>query len=275
MLSDRRVRALVDFPDSREVFAGVDIAGGVSYFLWDSSWDGACDVTTVSGGVAGQTMSRLLDEHDILVRYNEAVSILHRVLATSGGQTFDSLARRVSPIQPFSIRTKFRGAESESGMTQPVLLYQKGGTGWIERAAIPRNAEWIDQWKVFLSRAASEHGGQADRSGTRRVFSRIQVAGPGTACTETYLVASRFETEAEAVNFSGYLRTKFVRFLVSLRTNTQHLYSERFAFVPDLPMDRTWTDTDLYSRYGLTSDEVDYIERSMKSMEVDGSATDE
>ena len=72
-------------------------------------------------------------------------------------------------------------------------------------------------------------------------------AGPGTACTETYLVASRFETEAEAANFAGYLRTKFVRFLVSLRTNTQDLYSERFAFVPDLPMDRTWTDADLYS----------------------------
>ena len=93
MLSDRRMRALVDFPDSREVFAGVDIAGGVSYFLWDSSWDGACDVTTVSGGVAGQTMSRLLDEHDILVRYNEAVSILHRVLSTSDG----SLVRQSRP----------------------------------------------------------------------------------------------------------------------------------------------------------------------------------
>ena len=103
-------------PDSREVFAGVDIAGGVSYFLWDSSWDGACDVTTVSGGVAGQTMSRLLDEYDILVRYNEAVSILHRVLATSRRSPRSRVSRAGSaPIQPFSIRTNFRGAAERVG----------------------------------------------------------------------------------------------------------------------------------------------------------------
>jgi site-specific DNA-methyltransferase (adenine-specific) len=154
-------------------------------------------------------MCRYLDEYDILVRYNDAVSILHRVLATSpGGESFASLASRVAPIQPFSIRTNFRGAESNEGMVAPILLYQNGGTGWIERAAIPRNVEWVDQWKVFLSGAASEHGGQTDKSGTRRVFSRILIGGPGTACTETYLVASRFDAEAEAINFAGssYLR---------------------------------------------------------------------
>ena len=251
MLTDRRLRALVDFPDSRDVFAGVDIAGGISYFLWDSSWQGPCEVTTVVGGVASTPMNRNLDEYDILVRYNEAVSILHRVLAVPEGQTFQSLASHVAPIQPFSIRTNFRGAESDEGMVAPVLLYQNGGSGWIEREAIPRNVDWVDQWKVFLSGTASEHGGQTDRSGTRRVFSRILLGGPGTACTETYLVASRFQTEAEAVNFRTYLRTKFVRFLVSLRTNTQHLYSERFAFVPDLPMTRVWTDEHLYAEYGL------------------------
>jgi len=269
MLRDRRMRALVDYPDSREVFAGVDIAGGISYFLWDSSWNDTCEVTTASGGVAGPAMRRYLDEYDILVRYNEAVSILHRVLATPKGDTFESLATRVAPIQPFSIRTNFRGAESKKGMVAPVLIYQNGGTGWIERKAIPRNVEWVDQWKVFLSGTASEHGGQADSTGTRRVFSRILIGEPGTACTETYLVASRFQTEAEAINFAAYLRTKFVRFLVSLRTNTQHLYSERFAFVPDLSMDRTWTDDDLYAKYGLTPEEVSYIESSMKPMEGD------
>jgi site-specific DNA-methyltransferase (adenine-specific) len=269
MLSDRRIRILVDYPDSREVFGGVDIAGGISYFLWDSSWNDTCQVTTVSGGIAGPTMRRHLDEYDILVRYNDAVSILHRVLATPKGNTFESLANQVSPIQPFSIRTNFRGAESKKGMVAPVLIYQNGGTGWIERKAIPRNVEWVDQWKVFLSGTASEHGGQADSTGTRRVFSRILIGEPGTACTETYLVANRFPTEAEAINFAAYLRTKFVRFLVSLRTNTQHLYSERFAFVPDLPMDRTWADDDLYAKYSLTPEEISYIESSMKPMEAD------
>ena len=88
MLADRRVRALVDFPESREVFAGVDIAGGISYFLWDSAWNGKCEVITIRGGVPGPKIARYLDEYDILVRQNEAVSILHRLLATPEGETF-------------------------------------------------------------------------------------------------------------------------------------------------------------------------------------------
>jgi Eco57I restriction-modification methylase len=269
MLADRRLRSLVDYPDSREVFAGVDIAGGISYFLWDSSWNGKCAVTTVSGGVTRATLSRYLNDYDILVRYNEAVPIVEKVLGSSGGGAFDSLATQVSPIQPFSIRTNFRGAPTAEGMSSPVLLYQNGGTGFIERDAIPRNADWVDQWKVFLSATASEHGGQTDKSGTRRVFSRILIGSPGTACTETYLVVGRFSGEAKAKNLSAYLRTKLVRFLVSLRTNTQHLYSERFAFVPMLPMDRDWTDAMLYKKYGITKNEIAFIDSVIRPMDED------
>jgi hypothetical protein len=266
MLADKRLRGLVDYPDSRDVFPGVDIAGGVSYFLWDSTWKGKCNVITMIGDVAGPSLSRYLNDYDILVRYNEAVSILERVLGSSKGELFESLASQVSPIQPFSIRTKFRGAPSSDGMANPVLIYQNGGTGFIERDQIPRNTDWVDQWKVFLSRTSSEHGGQADKSGTRRVFSLILIGKPGTACTETYLVAGRFNTEAEAKNFGAYLRTKFVRFLVSLRTNTQDIYSERFAFVPRLPMDREWTDEMLYKKYGITEDEIAFIEGRIRPM---------
>src|SRR3546814_139351 len=116
MLADKRLHALTDYPDSREVFAGVDIAGGISYFLWDSSWNDKCQITTISGGVAGPTLSRDLDAYDILVRYNQAVPILERVLGSSEGDAFESLASQVSPIQPFSIRTNFRGAPSADGM---------------------------------------------------------------------------------------------------------------------------------------------------------------
>jgi site-specific DNA-methyltransferase (adenine-specific) len=220
----------------------------------------------MSGGVARPSMNRYLDEYDVLVRYNEAIPILKRVLGSPDKSTFDSLSSQVSPIQPFSIRTKFRGAPKRGKMSKPVLLIQNGGTGYIERKDIPRNQEWVDQWKVFLSRTASEHGGQTDKSGTKRVFSRILIGEPGTACTETYLVAGRFGTEVEAKNFTGYLRTKFVRFLVSLRSNTQDLYSERFAFVPRLPMNREWTDAVLNKKYGLTKDEVAFIDSMIRPM---------
>lgn len=265
MLADRRMRALVDFPESREVFAGVDIAGGISYFLWDSAWNGKCEVTTISGGLSGPRMARYLDEYDILVRQNEAVSILHRVLATPNGKTFKSLASCVAPIQPFSIRTNFRGAPVSNDMNDPVVLYQSTGTAFIERSAIPRNVEWVDQWKVIVGGAVPA-GGRPDKEGRYYGLIGVRVLPPGTACTETYLVANRFQTESEAINFAGYLRTKFVRFLVALRTNTHHLYSERFAFVPDIAMNCLWTDRELYMTYGLSADEIAFIESMMRPM---------
>lgn len=109
----------------------------------------------------------------------------------------------------------------------------------------------------------------------RRVFSRIEIGEPGTACTETFLVAGRFDSQEEASNLAAYLRTKFVRFLVSLRTNTQDLYSERFAFVPDLPMGERWTDADLYMKYGVTEDEQTFIESMIRPMKPNDDPSDE
>lgn len=272
MLSDHRLKVLVDFPDSRDVFPGVDISGGVSYFLWSSAYDGPCKVASADVGGVQTAVKRYLDEYDILVRNNEAVTILHKVQDDSKKA---NLGSKVAPIQPFNIRTSFRGKESDSGMVSPVTLYQNGGTGFVERKDIPRNLEWVDEWKVLVSATSSEHGGQVDKSGTRRVLSRIIVAGPDTACTETYLVASRFASQNQAENFAKFLRTKLVRLLISLRTNTQHLYSDRFSFVPDLPMDRAWTDEDLYTRYDLSSAEIAYVESSMKAMTNDATATTE
>ncbi|MFL0411039.1 Eco57I restriction-modification methylase domain-containing protein [Microbacterium paludicola] len=263
MLIDRRLRALVDFPDSAEAFPGVEIKGGVSYFLWDREWNGDCLVSTVSGGVAGRAMSRNLAEYDVLVRRNEAVPILRKVLAGMTGEGVDNLAPRVSPIQPFSIRTSFRGAATSTGMTDPVVLYQNGGAGYIERVDVPRNHDWIDEWKVLLGGAYG-----AGESFPHQIVGAPIVAAPGSACTETYLVIKRFRTEVEARRFSNYLRTRFVRFLVSLRKYTQHIYNERFAFVPDLPMDRTWTDAELYAKYGITAEEQAFIESMIRPMDL-------
>jgi site-specific DNA-methyltransferase (adenine-specific) len=99
-----------------------------------------------------------------------------------------------------------------------------------------------------------------------QIYNHPIIAGPDTACTETYLVISRFKKEAEAKRFAEYLRTRFVRFLVSLRKNTQDIYSERFQFVPDLPMDRDWTDTELYKKYSITKDEIAFINSMIRPM---------
>lgn len=263
MLADRRMRVLVDFPDASEAFPGTQIKGGVSYFVWDISWIDGCEVTTIENGKpTSAPMKRFLGAYDVLVRRNEAVPILEKVLKQNGKDGLGNLGVKVSPIQPFSIRTNFRGAEKPTGMKKPVRLIGNGGDTFIERADVPRNDAWVDEWKVLLGRAYG-----AGDAFPHQIYNHPIIAEPGSACTETYLVISRFKKEAEAKRFSGYLRTRFVRFLVSLRKNTQDIYSERFQFVPDLPMDREWTDEMLYKKYGITKDQIAFINSMIRPMD--------
>jgi site-specific DNA-methyltransferase (adenine-specific) len=271
MLSDKRMRALVDFPDASEAFPGTQIKGGVSYFVWDSSWNDGCEVTTIEHGKpTSAPMKRFLGAYDVLVRRNEAVPILEKVLKQNAKDGLGNLGAKVSPIQPFSIRTNFRGEEKPTGMKKSVRLIGNGGETFIERAAVPRNVNWIDEWKVLLGAAYG-----AGDSYPHQIYNYPIIAGPGTACSETYLVIDRFKSEVEAKRFAAYLRTRLVRFLVSLRKYTQHLYNERFQFVPDLPMDREWTDEMLYKKYGITDDEIVFIEQMIRPMDLNGASSDE
>ena len=263
MLADKRMQALVDYPDAAEAFPGIQIKGGVSYFLWDKLWNDACEVTTICGGEqVSPPMKRFLGAYDVLVRRNEAVPILEKVLKVNATDKFGNLASKVSPIQPFSIRTNFRGAETPTGMESPVRVIGNGGETFIERSDVPRNDSWLDEWKVLLGRAYG-----AGDTFPHQIYNFPIIAGPGTACTETYLVISRFKTKVEATRFAGYLRTRFVRFLVSLRKNTQDIYSERFQFVPDLPMDQDWTDKLLFGKYSINASEVAFIESLIRGMD--------
>jgi site-specific DNA-methyltransferase (adenine-specific) len=265
MLGDHRIRQLVDFPDSREAFTGVDIAGGVNYFLWDSTYDGSCKITTVSGGQP-ETAIRELDVYPVFVRSNGAIAIVERVIRAEG---FKPLARLVSAVSPFGLPTSFRGSESSHQLKSPIVVRSTAGRQFTERDVITRNTDWIDHWKVLLSATSSEHAGQADRNGMRRIFSRIEILEPGTAATHSYLIVGPAASEAEAVNVAHYLRTKFVRFLVSLLLATQHVSKSTFAFVPNQDFSRTWTDDDLYARYHLSPNEIALIESTIRPMVVD------
>ena len=265
MLADKHIRKLVDFPDASQAFPGTQIKGGVSYFLWDHSWNDDCDVITVdSYGLPSEPMQRSLSDYDVLVRWNDAVPILEKVLKINSKDGFGNLASKVSSIQPFSIRTNFKGKEKKSGMKKPVLLIGNKSETYIERAEIPRNDSWVDEWKVLLGQAYGAGDGFP-----HQIYNYPIIAGPGTACTETYLVINRFDNEDEAMRFAGFLRTRFVRFLVSLRKNTQHIYNERFQFVPDLPMHVDWTDKELYKKYRMTKNEIEFIESMIRPMESD------
>ncbi len=252
MLTDKRMRRIVDYPKLYEGFPGVKIRGGISYFLWDRMHDGPCKVETIwDGEPTGPTVARHLDAYDILVRRNEAVPILEKV-RKKDEPTLDA---RVSSRKPFGLATNFKGKSSKTGMKRPVKLFENQRISWIERKNIPNNAEWIDEWKVLMTAVQG-----TSAAIETKFLSKPIIAEPGTACTETYLVAGHFDTEDEAANHATYLRTRFVRFLVSLRKPTQHATRDVYGFVPDLSVNQDWTDAKLYRRYGLTKEEIAFIQ---------------
>lgn len=263
MLTESRLRNLVDYPKLYDGFPGVKVRGGISYFLWDRDYDGPCAVQTMwDGAPLGPPVKRRLDSYDVLVRRNEAVPILEKVLAYRvSGQPEPKLSDRVSSRKPFGFPTNFHGKESSKGMTKPVKLYGSQRVSWIERSKIEQNAEWIDDWKVLLTAVQG-----TSAAVETRFLSNPIIAGPREACTETYLVAGRFESEKQASRYAAYLRTRLVRFLVSLRKATQHANRSVYGFVPDVPLNRTWTDEALYERYGLKKDEIAFIESTVAPM---------
>src|SRR6266487_5976314 len=101
MLSDKRMRSIVDYPKLYEGFPGVKIRGGISYFLWDRDYDGACEVQTIwDGKPTGPAVARYLDGYDILVRRNEAVPILEKNQSEKGAYA------RPASLQPKAVRTR-------------------------------------------------------------------------------------------------------------------------------------------------------------------------
>ena len=252
MLADKRMRNIVDFPKLYEGFPGVKIRGGISYFLWDREHHGPCAVQTIwDGQPTGPAVARHLDSYNILVRRNEAVPILKKVVAPLE----PSLDGQVSSGKPFGFRTFFHGKADSHDIADPVKLYGSRKVTWIDRADVTVNAAWVDEWKVLMTAVQG-----TSAAVETKFLSKPILAEPGSACTETYLVAGHFPDKAQAVNCVSYLRTRFVRFLVSLRKATQHATRDVYAFVPCVPLDQEWTDAKLYKRYGLTKNEIAFIE---------------
>lgn len=252
MLFDKRMRNIVDYPKLYEGFPGVKIRGGISYFLWNREHNGPCEVQTIwDGQPTGPAVARYLDAYDILVRRNEAVPILEKVRA-KGESTLDA---RVSSRKPFGLATNFKSKPSKTGLKEPVQLFQNQRIGWVDRKEITVNPQWIDEWKVLMTAVQG-----TSAAVETKFLSKPITAGPGKACTETYIVAGHFNNETTANNYATYLRTRFVRFLVSLRKATQHATRDVYTFVPDVPLNQKWTDAKLYKRYLLTKDEITFIE---------------
>lgn len=256
MLSDKRLKVLVDHPNAEDCFPGVEIKGGVCYFLWDSKHNGECEVISMLGGEEVSRATRKLDDYDTFIRFNESIDIIKKI-KTKNEATLD---KKVSAVDPFKFPTNFKNYKNKE-FKDSVKIYLNGGTGWVNRNLIQVNKDWINKYKVLISRAYG-----AGSSYPHQILGKPFIADKNSCCTFTYLVLDVFDTKEKANNFDKYIRTRFFRFLVSLKKNTQDTSKDKFSFVPDLDMSTEWTDEKLFKRYGIDGKEQEFITSIVKEM---------
>ncbi|MCQ9225809.1 Eco57I restriction-modification methylase domain-containing protein [Streptococcus suis] len=279
MLSDSTIRDLYDFPNPDEVFPNTNIRGGVCVVHWDSEWNNQKDLTrviTMDGGKVTAEVHRMLAEDgvDIFIRDYRILNILTKIEATH--QHKGKISEIASPRKPygfsgFFIRDKRFYADA-TDLTDPVVCYGKGAVGYVERAEVTTKKEWIDCWKVLTARANNIGTELNDDN-----FNTI-IAGPGTICTETYIVlgADLGLTEQQAHNLSNYMKTKFARLLHATAKSSQDAARTTYKFIPlqdfTSHSDIDWSqaiaeiDAQLYRKYGLSDDEIEFIESKVKEM---------
>lgn len=211
MLKDVRLKEIHDFPNAADCFPGVEIKGGVNYFLWQEDKKGKnCLVHTYENGKRVSKMARPLKEDgvEVFVRYNESIGILRKVQA-KGEESFSSI---VSSAKPFGLRTFVKGNPKPYAHAENVLLYQNGGTGYIKREVISVNRDWIDKHKIYIGRAYG-----AGEGFPHQILNTPIYGQPNSACTETYLVVGEFADKATCKNVMSYMATRFFRFMVLLK----------------------------------------------------------
>ena len=259
MLKDVRMKKLVDYFDSNECFPGVDISGGICYFLWERDYAGNCDVVSCRGETKSQTNRLLLEKNSkTFIRFNEAIGILHKI------KEFDepSIIENVSPRKPFGFSTVVK--QREKPFDDSVKIYSYPKNGYVSKADITQNINWLNKFKVLVSKAYGERG----------AFPYLVLAKPfigeiNTCCSETYLVIGPYSTKKEANNVISYIQTRFFRFLVLLIKNTQNAARGVYSLVPTQNFNELWTDEKLYKKYSLSKNEIVFIESMIRPMELD------
>jgi site-specific DNA-methyltransferase (adenine-specific) len=263
MLQDDSLCEIHDYPDATDVFPGVQIKGGICYFKWERNQRGDCKIFNYLNGTTTVSERPLLEPGaETFIRYNEAIPILEKVRRW-GEPSFKSL---VSSRKPFGFATNYTGKPQP--FEEAVKLYQNGGIGYVHRSEITVGTEMIDKWKVFISRAYG-----AGEDFPHQILNKPFLGKPKTACTETYLCIGAFDKRSAAENVMTYIATRFFRFLVMLAKPTQDATQKVYQFVPMQDFSKPWTDEELYQKYGLTAEEIAFIESMVRPMD-NGSVED-
>ena len=257
MLNDRRIKEIHDFPDASEVFLGVEIKGGVNYFLWDREYKGDCRVVSYENGEVISEMTRPLKEEgaDSFIRDNQAISIYHKV------RDFNekSFSEFVSVQTPFGLLSSFKSYKKDP-FKGAVKIFGNQFVGYISEEQISKNKQWVSEHKILIPKVFGT--GEISTDNIKPIY-----AAPNSCCTQTYLVIGPFANEKRCRSVIRYIRTKFFHFMLNIKKNTQDAMRGVYQFVPQQDFDEEWTDEKLYRKYGLTAEEIAYIEKMVRPME--------
>jgi len=260
MLADKRIRALVDYPNASEVFPGVEIKGGVCYLFWDRDDSGTCEMTVVRGNERVGPTERDLGQFDVLVRDSRALVILEKVLSAKQPSIVDIFAAD----KEFGMTSNFGGYRTTKAPTAIAVHAVRSGRriiGWMREDQVLKSRHLVDKWKVLVPQAGSDGGQNLPDV----VLGAPLIAAPPSVCTQTFLFAY-VESQEAAESVESYIRTRLVRFLISLRKISQHATRSTYSWVPQQAWDRQWNDEMLYQQYGITAEEQSYIAEMVKEM---------
>lgn len=260
MLADSRIRTLVDYENFKDIFPGVDLAGGACYFLWDRDNPGLCNVTNCSNNSVPVSEARKLNEFDVFIRSNKALSVVRKVAACHKGKFMD---KTVSPSKPFGLRTFYE--PKEKGV--PCQFIQRIGLKYADPKDVEDSLGILNKWKFLAPR--SPIAGQTDFTKPVGFYydGNTRIIPPGTCCTESFIVLFSADTEEEVLSFKSYLYTKTVRFLLLQCVVSQDVTREKYRFVPSLgTYSGEYTDKMLCEKWGITADEFAYIDSKITNI---------
>lgn len=264
MLSDKRLSHIFDFINAKDCFPTASIGGGVNYILWNAKYCGDCSITTIQGNVR-DTETRPLNQFSVFIRYNAAIHIVNKCKSK---KNLDSI---VNTRNPFGLSSNVRGEKSGE-----LRLISSAGISWLPKSAVPSSNTLLSKYKILMSKVTAEHAGEPDRNGQFKIVSRTEVVGPNDVCTDSYLIIGESEDKSVVENEYKYIQTRFARFLLMLAVSSINLSSDKFQFVPIQDFtnqsDINWNepvsgiDKQLYTKYNLTEEEVEFIEKMIKPM---------
>ena len=261
MMSDNCISHLVDYTNAKDCFPQNSISGGVCYFARESRHKGKCHFINIRNGKS-TIAERPLNEFPVLVRYNEAVEILHKTRKLNE----PLLQEIVSSLTPYGLPTNYRGHDEKSN--GDLTLYSSEGISYMNKRDVTKGFDSLEKYKVMISKMGAEHAGEPSKDGMFRVLtSTMRVLIPNEVCTHSYFVIGPFNSLKEGENLLSYLRTRFVRFLIMQCMSAVNLSKAVFAFVPLQDFSHPWTDEMLYKKYDLKDDEIAFIESMIRPME--------